>query len=58
MYENKFIVTEKFIEHAEKNIYFRDVHFFLERIKDVAKIKNAAQIRKNLFTCLRELTLQ
>jgi hypothetical protein len=58
MYENKSIVTEEFIEHAEKNIYFRNVHLFLKRVKDVAKVKNAAQIRENLFTCLRELTLQ
>ncbi len=58
MYENKSIVTEEFIEHAEKNIYFRNVHFFLKRIKNVAKVKNAAQIRENLFTCLRDLTFQ
>jgi hypothetical protein len=58
MYENKSIVIEEFIEHAEKNIYFRNVHLFLKRVKDVAKVKDAAQIRKNLFTCLRELTLQ
>jgi hypothetical protein len=55
---NKFIFTEKFIEHVEKNIYFRDVHLFLKRIKDVTKIKDVAQIRENLFTCLRELALQ
>jgi hypothetical protein len=30
MYENKSIVTEEFIEHAEKDIYFRDVYFFIE----------------------------
>jgi hypothetical protein len=58
MYDNKSVVTEEFIEHAEKNIYFRDVHLFLKRVKDVAKVKDAAQIRENLFTCLRELTLQ
>ncbi len=58
MYENKFVVTEEFIEHAEKDIYFRNVHLFLKRVKDVTKVKNAAQIEENLFTCLRELTLQ
>jgi hypothetical protein len=58
MYESKFVLTEEFIEHAEKNIYFRDVHLFLKRVKNVAKVKNAAQIRENLFTCLRELALQ
>jgi hypothetical protein len=58
IYENKFVVTEKFIEHTEKNIYFKDVKFFLKRMKNVAKVKHAAQIRENLFTCLKELTLQ
>jgi hypothetical protein len=58
MYENKSILIEEFIEHAEKDIYFRDVHLFLKRVKDVTKVKNAAQIRENLFTCLRDLTLQ
>ncbi len=37
MYENKSALTKEFIEHAEKNIYFRNVHFFLERVKNVAK---------------------
>ncbi len=34
------------------------MYLFLKRVKDVARVKNAAQIRKNLFTCLRELALQ
>jgi hypothetical protein len=58
MYDNKFTFTDEFIEHAEKNIYFRIVHLFLKRVKNVAKVKNSAQIRKNLFTCLRDLALQ
>jgi hypothetical protein len=58
MYDNKFTFTKKFIKHVEKNIYFRDVHLFLKRVKDVTKVKDVAQIRKNLFTCLQELALQ
>jgi hypothetical protein len=58
MYDNKSTFTSEFIEHAEKDIYFRDVHFFLKRVKNVVKIKNVAQIRKNLFICLRKLALQ
>jgi hypothetical protein len=58
MHENKSILTEKFIEHAEKDIYFRDVHFFLKRVKNVARIKNSAQMKENLFTCLKDLALQ
>jgi hypothetical protein len=58
MYENKSVLTEEFIEHAEKNIYFRNVHLFLKRVKNVIKMKNVNQIRKNLFICLRDLALQ
>ncbi len=50
--------TDEFIKHAEKDIYFRNVHFFLKRVKDVARVKNVTQIRKNLFTCLHNLVLQ
>ncbi len=42
----------------KKNTYFKNVHLFLERVKNVARMKNATQIRKNLFTCLRKLVLQ
>lgn len=58
MYDNKFIYTRDLMKNAKKDIYFRDVHLFLERVKDHARIKNSALIRKNLFTCLRDLTLQ
>jgi hypothetical protein len=58
MYDNKFTFTNEFIKHAEKNIYFRNVHLFLERVKNVIRMKNVNQVRKNLFICLRELTLQ
>jgi hypothetical protein len=49
---------EKFIKHVEKDTYFKNVHLFLKKIKNVARIKNAIQIRKNLFTYLRDLVLQ
>ncbi len=58
MYENKSALTKKFIKHVEKDIYFRNVHFFLERVENVARMKNVIQVKKNLFTCLRDLTLQ
>ena len=53
MYDGKSVITENLIEHIEKNIYFRDVHLFIERIKDMIVIKNAKMIRNNLYTCLR-----
>ncbi len=58
MYDNKFTFTEEFIEHVEKDIYFRNVHLFLKRVKNVIRVKNVNQVRENLFICLRKLTLQ
>jgi hypothetical protein len=58
MYDNKFTFTEKFIEHVKKDIYFRNVHLFLKRVKNVIRVKNVNQVRQNLFICLRNLTLQ
>lgn len=45
------------IEHAGKDTYFRDVHLFTERIKDIAAVKNAELVRNNLNTCLRGTAL-
>jgi hypothetical protein len=58
MYDNKFTFTKEFIKHVEKDIYFRDVHIFLKRVKNVIRVKNVNQVRKNLFISLRDLTLQ
>ncbi len=58
MYDNKLMSTNEFIKHAKKDTYFKNVHLFLERVKNVARVKNVTQIRKNLFTCLRKLALQ
>jgi hypothetical protein len=57
MYKSKSALTEECIEHAEKNIYFKNVHLFLKLVKNVIKIKNVNKVRKNLFICLRDLTL-
>jgi hypothetical protein len=57
MYDNKSTFIENFIEHVEKSIYFRNVHLFLKRVKNVVRVKNVNQVRENLFICLRDLTL-
>ncbi len=58
MYDNKFTFTKEFIKHVDKDIYFRNVHLFLKRVKDMIRVKNVNQVRKNLFICLRDLTMQ
>ena len=48
MYDDKFVKNETAIEHIEKETYFRDVHLFVERTRDIAMIKNVEMIRENL----------
>ena len=58
MYDNKSINTEQVMKHVEKNIYFRDVHLFIDRAKNMTVIHDEQFVRENLFICLRETTLQ
>ena len=53
MYDEKSIVIEKFIIHVEKNIYFRDVNDFINRVKNITNVKNAKLIRQNFYICFR-----
>ena len=57
MYDGKSVITGNPIEHTGKDTYFRDVHLFIERIKDMAAIKSAEMVRNNLYTCLRGTAL-
>ena len=45
------------MEHANKNIYFRDVQFFIDRITDVSRIKNDS-VRQNFQLCFRNSVLE
>ena len=44
MYNDKFVKNETIIEHIEKETYFRDIHFFVKRVRDLALIKNIEMI--------------
>ena len=35
------------MKHINKDIYFRDVHLFIERARNVITIKNVELIREN-----------
>ena len=49
MYDDKFIdANDEFIEYIEKNIYFRNVHLFIERVKNLTVVKNVDKIWNNL----------
>lgn len=58
LYDDKFIHNdEETMKHIEKNTYFKDVHLFIERAKNLAIVKKANLIRDNLWTCLRDIAL-
>ncbi len=40
----------------ERDLYYRDVYLFVERIKDVVIMFDVEAVRTNLSTCLREST--
>ncbi len=56
-FERKFAFTSEAVTHVEKNIYYRDVHVFVERVKKMIIVLESETIRKNLSSCLRESTL-
>ena len=56
-YDDKFFSTESVIEHFDKNIYYRDVHVFIERIRQMTIILSLELVRRNLSFCLRDIVL-
>ena len=57
MYNGKSAVTGNLIEHAGKDTYFRNIHLFVERAKDLATTKGEELVRQNLYTCFRGVAL-
>ena len=58
MYESKSVNTGSPLEHTGKETYFRDVHLFIERAKDLAVTKGDALVRDNLWMSLRGTALE
>ena len=57
-YDGKSSDTGAGMEHGGKETYFRDVLVFIDRIKDVARVKGAELLRNNLQICLRGEALE
>ena len=58
-YDNNFIVNEvSVIVHIDKNIYFRDVHLFIVRTKELIITKNEQLIKNNLWLSLQNTALK
>ena len=48
LYDNKSNNIKVEIEYIEKKTYFRDITIFINRIKNIAKVKNIELLRNNL----------
>ncbi len=57
IYDEKFTITIDSMQHVDKDTYFRDVHSFIDRIKNIAVIKKTEIVRNNLYTCLRNIVM-
>jgi hypothetical protein len=51
--EDESASTASIIEYAGNETYFRDVHVFINRAREVAAIKGWELLRNNLSSCLR-----
>jgi hypothetical protein len=43
--------------HSGKNTIYKSVHLFIERIRDIARIKTSIIVQTHLFICLRKIVL-
>lgn len=57
LYNDKSSLINNVIKYASKNTYFRDVHVFIERIKNIIQIKNDELIHNNFYICLKNMIL-
>ena len=58
MYNDKFVKNEIIIKHIDEETYFRNVHLFVERVRDMIVIKNVEVIRENLWMSLYNIVLK
>ena len=56
-YDDKFVVIKEVMKHVDKNIYFRDVNDFINRVKNMINVKDVEFVRQNLYICFRETTM-
>ena len=53
-YEKKSTAIEKILTHSDKNIYYKNVYVFVKKIKEIIIVLDVEQIRRNLFSCLKD----
>ena len=47
-YDSKSVDTAPAIEHTGKSTFFRDIHVFIDRVKNIARAKGEELVRQNL----------
>ena len=57
-YDEKIVVIASAIEHAEKNIYFWNIHIFVKWVKNIIIVKDFELIRNNFYTCFKKIALK
>ena len=57
-YEDKTIFINDSIFYFDKNTFFKNIHLFVSRVKNIVVVKNFKLIRKNFWTCLRDRVLK
>ena len=48
MFDDKLINIKLFIKHFNKNIYFKNVYLFTNRVKNFVKFKKTNNVRNNI----------
>ena len=56
-YEKKSAAIEKILTHSNKNIYYKNVHVFVKKVKKMIIVFDVEQTRRNLFFCLKDTIL-
>ena len=49
MYDDKSAIIDNFIKHVDKNIYFRNVNDFIDRVKNMIDVKKTNIIRNSVW---------
>ena len=57
IYNGKSAANGDPIEHTDQDTYFRDVTYFIERVKAMAEARGVDPVRQNLFICFRGTAL-
>ena len=58
LYDGKSVATDGPLELAGKDTYIRDVHLFIDRVENMARIRDPELVRNNLYACFRGIAMQ